>query len=118
MSEITILLEGGSTLKQFNEDLGRVMDHHYHIDELFMMYVDWCKLGELFIDDYVKRMYPKFETSAQEEQDEAEDNQVALRNAMINLYCALDRMTPHLDRRRVIHAACNQDDGFILMLVR
>jgi hypothetical protein len=118
MNETTILLDGVVAYKQFVDDLSRVMDHHYHVDELFMMYADWCRRGEVFVDSYVQRMYPIYPTSAQEEQDEAEDNQVALRNAMINLYCTLDQMTPHLDRRGVVHAACNPDDGHIMVLVR
>jgi hypothetical protein len=136
MREITVLLEGGQTLKNLNEDLAKVMEHSYNTDELFMMYVDWCRRGDTFIDDFVKLIYPEYVAPDQEDPEEAAvdraalvalyesyaeeaaDNRVALRNAMINLYRALDIMTPHLDRRRVIHAACNQDDGVIMMLVR
>lgn len=118
MSESTILLDGTTALKEFFSDLSQVLDHQYDIDELFMMYTDWCRRGSLFVDSYVTKIYPKYPTSAEEEQEEAVENQNALRNAMTNLYSALDRMTPGLDRHRVIHAACDQNDGHVIVLVR
>lgn len=118
MTDTIILLDGENACAKFYSDLSLVMDHSYDVDELFTFYEDWCRLGELFIDQYVRRIYPVFDGSMPEEREEAEDNQIALRNAMINLYCALDRLTPGLDRRRVVHAAHCPDEQLITISVR
>ncbi len=118
MAEKTILFEGERILKILLADLGQVMDHSYHVDELFTFYQDWCRRGETFVDKYVHQIYPIIPGSTPEEQEDTEDNQTALRNAMINLYCAMDRLIKGVDRRRVVHAAHSHDEQVVSITLR
>ncbi|MNO19217.1 hypothetical protein D3C76_89450 [compost metagenome] len=115
MADRSIILDGSWIHRQFLDNLSRVFDHQYDIDEIYAMYPDWCRRGQVHVDQYARPLYPVFPGSAKEEQEEAEDNFIALRNAMIDLYCAFDRATPGLDRRSVVHAAyCPSDEALII----
>lgn len=117
MAERNIIFDGADIHRDFLSDLSQVMDHSYVIDEMYSFYADWCRRGELAVDNYCKPLYPVYPGSAVEEQEDAKDNFIALRNAMINLYCAFDRATPGLDRRSVVHAAyCPEEEALIIVL--
>lgn len=115
MAETTAIIHGAGIYKNFLSDLSQVMDHSYDIDEIFVHYRDWVRRGELFVDDFVMPMFPPSYNG--KELIESEDY-IALRNAMINLYCALDHATPGMDRRRVCHAAYSEDDEAIIIVLR
>lgn len=118
MAERNFMLDGLEVHQRFLSDLSQVMDHSYSIDEMYTFYADWCRRGELLVDEYAKRLYPVYPGSTREEKEDAQDNFIALRNAMINLYCALDRATPGLDRRSVVHAAYFPEDETLIITVR
>lgn len=118
MAERNMIFDGGELHAAFLGDLSQVMDHSYDIDEIYSFYADWCRRGEVAVDNYCKPLYPVFAGSAREEQEEAQDNFIALRNAMINLYCTIDRATPGLDRRSVNHAAYFPGDEALIVVVR
>lgn len=120
MAEQTIIIRGREIYQNFIEDLSHVMDHSYDIDEIMANYCNWTRRGELFVNEFVLPMYPptyRPREGGGTEVVEADDY-IALRNAMINLYCALDRETPGLDRRRVYHAAYSEIDDAIIILLR
>ncbi len=106
----TILLDGEPIHRAFLSDLSQVMDHQYDIDEIYALYCDWCRRGELFVDDFAGQLFPPH-------LEDSGDDFIALRNAMINLYFALDRATPGLDRRRVIHAAYIEDERVLVVTI-
>lgn len=118
MAERNMIFNGGEIHEAFLTDLSQVMDHSYVIDEMYSFYADWCRRGELAVDNYCKPMYPVYPGSTREEKEDAQDNFIALRNAMINLYCTIDRATPGLDRRSVIHAAYYPDEEALIVVVR
>ncbi|MNN33296.1 hypothetical protein D3C81_1470500 [compost metagenome] len=118
MAERSFILEGHEIHQAFTSDLSQVMEHQYDIDEIYSLYPDWCRRGEGHVDAYARPLYPVFPGSAKEEQEEAEDNFIALRNAMINLYCAIDRATPGMDRRSVVHAAYSPGDEALIVTTR
>jgi len=108
MAERTILLDGFQIHESFLIDLSQVMDHQYNIDEIYSLYGDWVRRGERFVDQVVGCMFPP-------DLVDSADDFIALRNAMINLYCAIDRATPGLDRRSVMHAAyCTIDEALVI----
>ncbi|QTH80339.1 hypothetical protein PA10_00139 [Pseudomonas phage pPa_SNUABM_DT01] len=118
MAECNIILDGVDIHRRFLDDLSRVFDHQYDIDEVYALYPDWCRRGQIHVDAYARPLYPVFPGSAKEEQEEAEDNFIALRNAMINLYCAIDRATPGLDRRSVVHAGFYPGEEALIITTR
>lgn len=120
MGEQAALIRGEVIFQNFINDLSQMMDHSYDIAEIVMLYRDWARRGELFVNEFVLPMHPPSyrprEDGKGTECIEADDF-IALRNAMINLYCALDAATPGLDRRRIYHAAYSeQDETFIILL--
>lgn len=119
MSESNLLFDGKVIYAQLIDDLSRVMIHSYDIDEIFKRYAEWSLQGERSVDEYCAPLFPILESDSQEEQEDSRDNHVALRNAMINLYCALDTATPGLDRRTVVHASFHPDqDESLIITVR
>jgi hypothetical protein len=108
MAERIILLDGEALHAAFLGDLSQVMEHQYDIDEIYCLYGDWCRRGELFVDEFVAQLFPP------EVKETAEDF-IALRNAMINLYCTIDRSTQGLDRRSVTHAAYSEQDRALVL---
>ena len=121
MAETTILIRGDLIYRELLNDLSQVMDHSYDLDEIFVHYRDWARRGEMFVDDFVLPMYPpSYEVKEDGVGKELVENEdfIALRNAMINLYCALDRAMPGLDRRRVCHTAYSQSDGSFIIVLR
>lgn len=119
MREQMILFDGEPALSNFYSDLSQVMDHSYHVDELFTFYSDWRQNGRLFVDYYVAKIYPVIPQTAQEDQEEAKENQAALRNAMVNLYCALDKMMSGAEiKRTVVHAAHCPIQQVVVITVR
>ncbi|MNP89030.1 hypothetical protein D3C85_14260 [compost metagenome] len=121
MAERTILIRGDGIYREFINDLSHVMDHSYDIDEIFVHYRDWTRRGEMFVDEFVLPMYPPTfipsPNGSSKVMVENEDH-IALRNAMINLYCALDRAMPGLDRRRVCHTAYSEIDDVIIVVTQ
>ncbi len=111
MAEKIILIDGKEIHEALLTDLAQVMDHSYDFDELFALYGDWCRRGEHFVDDYAGTLFPPIVA-------DAVDDFIALRNAMINLYCAADRATRGLERYRVIHMAYCPDDHVLAITVR
>lgn len=118
MAERNLIFNGVQAHSEFLDDLSRVMDHSYVIDEIYSFYADWCRRGEVAVDNYCKPLYPVYVGSTLEEQEDAKDNFIALRNAMINLYCTIDRATPGLDRRSVVHAAYYPEEEALIVVVR
>lgn len=121
MAETTILIRGDSIYKELLNDLSQVMDHSYDLDEIFVHYRDWTRRGELFVDEFVLPMYPPTYVSNEAGTGNVpveNEDFIALRNAMINLYCALDKATPGMDRRRVCHTAYSHQDESIIVVVR
>lgn len=116
MSERNLLFDGSAIYRALLDDLSRVMDHSYDIDEIFKRYVNWCKIGEGSVDDYCWPLFRLPSSSPEEDLEDSRDNHVALRNAMINLYCALDTATPGLDRQTVSHVSfhLDQDESLII----
>jgi len=108
MAERVFVLDGKPIHDEFLSDLSQVMDHSYDIDEIYSLYGDWGRRGERFVDQFVGILFPA------DVNDSAEDF-IALRNAMINLYCALDRATHGLDRRSIVHAAYSADDEALVI---
>lgn len=118
MNETNFIFDGERIYEAFIQDISQVTEHQYNIDEIFMMYADWCRRGEMFVNHHARQLFPVIPGSSREEQEEAEDNYVALRNAMINLYCALDQLTKGLARHLVAHAAYLPEDGSLLIVAR
>jgi len=113
MADRVIVLNGGGLYHGFTEDLAQMLDHQYDVDEIYLRYADWCRRGEMSVNEYTQLLFP-INTTAQAD-NQIEDDHVALRNAMINLYCAIDRNTPGLDRRSVLHAAyCTIDEALVI----
>ena len=119
MSERSLLFDGREIYKALLDDLSRVMDHSYNIDDIFKGYGHWCKEGERSVDEYCVPLFFFSPGDSAEEIEDSRDNHVALRNAMINLYCALDKATPGLDRRTVLDASFHPDqDESLIITVR
>lgn len=108
MADRIILLDGEHIHAAFLSDLSQVMDHQYNIDEIYCLYSDWCRRGERFVDEFAGQLFPP-------RLPESGDDFVALRNAMINLYCAMDKATPGLDRRHVAHAAYSEEHRALVL---
>lgn len=118
MAERQIIISGKEIHDNFLADLSQVMDHSYVIGEIYTFYADWCRRGEIGVDGYVNPLYRVYSKSSREEQEDAQDNRIALRNAMINLYCTIDRSTPGLDRHTVIHTAWYPDEESLIIVLR
>lgn len=116
MTERSLLFEGKVFHDTLLADLAYVMDHSYDIDEIYTFYVDWCKYGEDAVDTFAKAHYSIYKGSSKEEQEDAQDNFIALRNAMINLYCSIDRATFGLERHTVKHALYYPDEEALIVV--
>lgn len=111
MAETVILFDGRFLYSKFMDDLSRVMDHSYDIDEIFMLYPEWVRQKERFVDEFCSQLFPPVDQLT-------EDDFIALRNAMINLYCGIDRMTPGLDPRNVTHVAYDIDEAALAVSIK
>jgi len=111
MAEQIILIDGRDIYTDFIDDLSRLMDHSYDFDEIFSLYGDWARRGEHFVDEFAGGLFPP-------DLSETADDFVGLRNAMINLYCAVDRATRGLDRRSIAHMAYSEPDETIVITAR
>lgn len=119
MAERNLLFNGHDIYAQLLDDLSRVMVHAYDIDEIFKQYAAWSTDGEGSVDAYCIPLFPILQSESAEEQEDARDNRVALRNAMINLYCALDASMPGLDKHTVLYASFHPDqDESLIVTVR
>lgn len=98
MRDDIILLDGSLIYSEFISDLSQVMEHVYDIDEVFALYGEWVRQGERFVDEFAMGLY-------EANPSDPCDDYIAMRNAMINLYCRLDTTLSGLDRRKVRHAA-------------
>ncbi len=112
MAEQIILIDGRDIFTNFISDLAQVMDHSYDIDEIFSMYGDWSRRGEHFVNEFAASMF-----SPDPESDQADDF-IGMRNAMINLYCAVDQATRGLERHAVVHMAYSEQDEVFVVTTR
>lgn len=111
MAERIFLIDGKTIYDNFLSDLSQLMDHSYDFDEVISLYGDWCRRGEVFVNDLAGGLFPP-------DVAESADDFIALRNAMINMYCAVDRATPGLTRHRVMHMAFCESNETLLITTR
>lgn len=110
MKETIVLLDGTNVHASLLDDLAIMNDHSYDIDELYTLYPYWATQGEAFVDQFSSQMYPK-------NSPEAEDDYIAMRNAMINLYCNITSMTSGLDPKTINHVAYFEEDMALAVTV-
>lgn len=105
----TFILNGTRTYRDLLDNLALLDDHCYNIDELFLMYRDWCRRGDLFVKEQANLLFGKIE--------EGDDYKI-FSNALCSLYRSIDSLTPGLDRRKVYHTAYCPDEGIIILETR
>lgn len=111
MDDTIVLIQFSEQHQCFIDDLTQVMDHSYDIDEIYLLYPDWVKKKMSHVDEYCGMLFPPTVK-------ESEDDFIALRNAITNLYCAIDRTVTHLGNRCITHVAFDDPEGVLAVSIR